>query len=138
MFLPFENWKFQYSNGLLYVDVSQIIHETVMSIFSDKLALVQFVINCLYSVAQMCIGEDTLAYVSGALSIDDVMSYNSLTTGPNVQFWDYHFSRGLILRNLTPNNNYTENSSKWVSAKIFEREGVASTVMIYVMDLSSI
>ena len=51
-----------------------------MSIYSDKLAQVQVVINCQYSVAQFCTGEDGLAYISGAPSIDDVMSYNSLTT----------------------------------------------------------
>ena len=28
----------------------------------------------------MCTGEDALAYNLGALSIDDTMSYNSLTT----------------------------------------------------------
>ena len=35
-----------------------------MSIYSDKLALIQVLINCPYSIAQ----------------IDDVMSYKSLTT----------------------------------------------------------
>ena len=38
------------------------------------------VINCLLSVAQFCTGEDTLAYILRKPSIDDVMSYNSLTT----------------------------------------------------------
>ena len=38
------------------------------------------VINCPYSVAQMCTREDALAHNLGALCIDDVMSYNSLTT----------------------------------------------------------
>ena len=51
-----------------------------MSIYSDKLALVQVIINCRYSVAQMCIREDTLAHKYGAPYIDDVMSYNTLTT----------------------------------------------------------
>ena len=51
-----------------------------MSIYSDKLVHVQVVINCRYSVAQLCTHEDTLAYLSGALSIDDLMSYNLLTT----------------------------------------------------------
>ena len=64
----------------LYVAVSQIIPETVMSMYSDKLAHVQVVINCPYSVAQMCTREDVLAYILGAPSIDDVMSYNWLTT----------------------------------------------------------
>ena len=51
-----------------------------MSIYSDKLANVQVVINCRYSVTQMCTYEDTLAHNLGALYIDDVMSYNLLTT----------------------------------------------------------
>ena len=51
-----------------------------MSIYSDKLAHVQIVINSRYSVAQMCTREDGLAYIPGAPSFDDVMSYNSLTT----------------------------------------------------------
>ena len=49
-----------------------------MIIYSDKLAHVQVVINCQYSVAQMCTREDTLAHYLGIP--DDVMSYNSLTT----------------------------------------------------------
>ena len=52
-----------------------------MSIYLDKLAHVQVVINCLYSVAQMCTHEDTLTHNLGAPYFDDVMSYNSLTTG---------------------------------------------------------
>ena len=51
-----------------------------MSIYSDKLSRSQVVIKCLHSIAQMCTREDVLAYISGAPSIDDVMSYNSLTT----------------------------------------------------------
>ena len=47
---------------------------------SDKLTHLQVVINCLYSVAQFCTGKDMLAHMSGMPSIDDVMSYNSLTT----------------------------------------------------------
>ena len=39
---------------LLYLAVSQIIQETVMSIYWNKLANVQVVINCPYSVAPMC------------------------------------------------------------------------------------
>ena len=65
---------------MLYVAVSQIIHETVMSFYSDKLAHVQVVNNCPYSIARMCTREDTLAYISGPLSIDEVMSYDSHTT----------------------------------------------------------
>ena len=37
-----------------------------MSIYSDKLAHVQVVINCRYSVAQMCTHEDTLTHYSVA------------------------------------------------------------------------
>ena len=51
-----------------------------MSIYLDKLAHLQVVIICRYSVAQMCTCEDGLAYISGAPSIDDVMSYNLLAT----------------------------------------------------------
>ena len=51
-----------------------------MSIYSDKLALVQVVINCRYSVAQLCTREDMLAHMLGMPYIDDVMSYGSLTT----------------------------------------------------------
>ena len=50
------------------------------SIYSDKLVHVQVVINCQYSVAQMCTHEDALAYILGAPFIDDIMSYNLLTT----------------------------------------------------------
>ena len=51
-----------------------------MSIFSDKLAHVQVVINCRYSIAQMCTREDTLTHILGTPCLDDVMSYNSRTT----------------------------------------------------------
>ena len=51
-----------------------------MSIYSDKLAHTQVVINCPYSVAHLCTSEATLAHNLGALYFDDVMSYNSLTT----------------------------------------------------------
>ena len=51
-----------------------------MNIYSDKLTHVQVIINCLYSIAQFCTCKDTLAYISGAPPIDDVISYNSLTT----------------------------------------------------------
>ena len=49
-------------------------------IYLDKLAHVQVVINCRYFVAQLCTREDGLAYISGVPPIDDVMSYDSLTT----------------------------------------------------------
>ena len=52
-----------------------------MSIYSDKLAHVQAIINCQYSIGQMCTREDKLAHNLGMPRIDDVMSYNSLTTG---------------------------------------------------------
>ena len=48
--------------------------------FSDKLAHVQVVKNCQKTDAPMCTREDPLAYISEAPSIDDVMSYNLLTT----------------------------------------------------------
>ena len=51
-----------------------------MSIYSDKLAQVQVVINCRYFFAPMCTREDVLAHDLGAPCIDDVMSYNLLTT----------------------------------------------------------
>ena len=46
-----------------------------MSIYSDKLAHIQVVINCRYSVAQMCTCEDMLAHILGAPCLDDVMSF---------------------------------------------------------------
>ena len=51
-----------------------------MSIYSDKLAHVQFIINCLHSIAQMCTREVALAHSLGLPCIDDIMSYNLLTT----------------------------------------------------------
>ena len=51
-----------------------------MSVYSDKLAHVQVVINCRCSIAQMCTCEDTLAHILGVLYDDEVKSYNSLTT----------------------------------------------------------
>ena len=42
--------------------------------YSDELAHVQqVVINCRYSVVQMCTREDKLAHYLGVLFIDDVM-----------------------------------------------------------------
>ena len=55
--------------------------ETLNVHYSNKLSHVQVVINCPYSVAHLCTREDTLAHNLGALYFDDVMSYNSLTTG---------------------------------------------------------
>ena len=51
-----------------------------MNIYSDKLAHVQVVINCPYYIAHLCTSDATLAYNLGTLRINDVMSYNSLTT----------------------------------------------------------
>ena len=48
--------------------------------YLDKLAHVQVFINCQYLFAQMCTHRDTLAHILGAPFLDDVMSYNSLTT----------------------------------------------------------
>ena len=45
-----------------------------MSIYSDKLAYVQVVINCQNTDAQMCTLEDALAHISSAPSIDDIMA----------------------------------------------------------------
>ena len=51
-----------------------------MSIYSDKLAQVQVVINCQYYVALMCTHEDTLSHYLGTPFIDDVLRYNTLIT----------------------------------------------------------
>ena len=51
-----------------------------MSIYSDKLAHVQVVINCPYFVAPVCTREERLAHNLGAQYIEDIMSYNLLTT----------------------------------------------------------
>ena len=48
--------------------------------YLDKLEHIQVVINCQYSVAQMCNWEDTLTHYLGAPYLDDVMSQNELTT----------------------------------------------------------
>ena len=47
---------------MLYVAVNKIRHKTVMSIYSDKLAHVQVVINRPYSVAHWCTSEAMLAH----------------------------------------------------------------------------
>ena len=44
-----------------------------MSIYSDKLAHVQVVINCRDRDAPMFTSEDALAFILGVLFIDDVM-----------------------------------------------------------------
>ena len=47
-----------------------------MSIYSVKVAHIQVVSNCRYSVPQMCTREDMLPHILGAPYIDDVMSPN--------------------------------------------------------------
>ena len=51
-----------------------------MIIDSDKLEHIQEVINCLYSVAQMCTRNDMVAHYLGTPYLDDFMSQNELTT----------------------------------------------------------
>ena len=51
-----------------------------MSLYLDKLAHVQIVINCQYSIAQLCNHEDMLAHNLGAPYFNDVISYSLLTT----------------------------------------------------------
>ena len=52
----------------------------ILNSYAGKLAHVQVVINCRHFVAQMGTSEETLAHSLGMPNIDDVMSYNSLTT----------------------------------------------------------
>ena len=61
-----------------------------MRIYLDKLAHVQVVINCRNTDAPMCTCEDALAHILGTPSIDDVISYISLTTNGNEQFSELH------------------------------------------------
>ena len=49
-----------------------------MSIYSDKLAHVQVIIDCRYSIAQMCTPEDMLARYLGVPFIDDVIRHNTI------------------------------------------------------------
>ena len=58
-------YTFSYTGGY-YKNWSFLL---VMS-YSDKLAHVQVIINCQYSIAQMCTREDTLARYLGAPSLD--------------------------------------------------------------------
>ena len=74
-----------------------------MSIYSDKLARVQVIINCQYFVAQMCTHEDKLAHDLGAPRLDDVMSYDSLTI-ILIEFASYFLRvlrRGVLHQGLT-------------------------------------
>ena len=41
-------------------------HEDMLTHYSDKLANIQVIVNCRYSIAQMCTHEDTLAHYLGA------------------------------------------------------------------------
>ena len=59
-----------------------------LCLYSDKLAHVQVIINCRYSIAQMCTHEDTLAHHLGAPFIDDVIRYNTLITSV-IQFHSF-------------------------------------------------
>ena len=65
----------------------QLYGKLTCRVYLDKLAHIQVVINCWYSVAQLCTNDDGLAYILGAPSIDDVMRYNLLTT--HVYFLQY-------------------------------------------------
>ena len=60
--------------------LSLTVQKSVMSIYSDKLAHVQVVINCRNSIAQMCSREDTHARSFMRAVLDDFMSQNELTT----------------------------------------------------------
>ena len=51
-----------------------------MSIYSDKSAHVQVVINCRYSIAQMCSWEDIHDRLFMRAVVDDIMSQNELET----------------------------------------------------------
>ena len=51
-----------------------------MSIYLDKFAHVQVIINCQYSVAQMWTRKDMLTHYLGVSYLHDVMIYNELTT----------------------------------------------------------
>ena len=68
-----------------------------MSIYSDKLAHVQVIINCQYSVAQMCTHEDTLAHDLGAPCLDAVMSNNSLTSHNTCNYFNFRsFTKDVV------------------------------------------
>ena len=66
-------------HNLLYVALSQIVHQSVMSIHSDKLAHVQVVINSRDSVAQIYTWEDIQARLFTPPGLE-VMSQSELTT----------------------------------------------------------
>ena len=52
----------------------------MMSIYSDKLAHVQVVINCRYSVVQMCTWDGIHSPLFMCAVLVDVMSQNEVTT----------------------------------------------------------
>ena len=52
----------------------------LLKLYLGKLAHVQVVINCQYSIAHMCTWEDTHARLFMRAVLDDVMSQNELTT----------------------------------------------------------
>ena len=53
-----------------------------MSIYSDRLGHIQVIINCWYSVAQMCTWEDTHARLFMHAVLDDVMSQKCCFLAP--------------------------------------------------------
>ena len=55
--MAFNNWKF--GSWTTFNHFVVCCCESVMSLYSDKLAHVQVVTSCRYSVAQMCTREDT-------------------------------------------------------------------------------
>ena len=65
---------------MLYVAVTKIIRESAISIYSEKLAHVQVLINCQFSVAQMRTWKDIHARLLMRTVLDDVMSQIELTT----------------------------------------------------------
>ena len=73
-----------YVEYLFYVNLQL---KVCLALYSDKLAQIQVVINCRYSIAQMCIRKNTLARYLGTQSLDDVMSHNELTT---IVQWSLH------------------------------------------------
>ena len=64
----------------IQTNYTNIVLDVVVSYYSDKLTHVQVIINCPYSIAQMCTRKETLAHSLGEPCLDDIMSYNSLTT----------------------------------------------------------
>ena len=63
-------------------------NESVVSIYSDILAHIQVVINCQFSVAQMCTQEDAHAHLFTRAILDDVLSQNELKTLGYIGFFN--------------------------------------------------